>query len=201
MPPGPVSAPPPFPVGPPRPAPGRLGSLLFNYSKRGSLPSLLHFVIIFSSGICYRIKTKRKKKKKKKHIVFASRGSWVLEYLLSAPRGAVLFCFAELWINKLCSFLTAPHLDELAGVDVNRLLAEHVVWITSLLRFSEGSRSWTGVSFLVSRSIKKKSVRAELKKKKNFLSPWKSQFISPITIPVMACSVTSLFIAKPQSSL
>lgn len=62
MPPGPVSAPPPFPWG----LSGQLpaGKALFCSITANAVVCHfpLHFLIIFSSGICYRIKTKRRKK-------------------------------------------------------------------------------------------------------------------------------------------
>lgn len=67
MPPGPVSAPPPFPWGLSGQLPAGEAPLLFNYCKCCSLPfsplQTLHVLIIFSSGICSGIKTKKKMKK------------------------------------------------------------------------------------------------------------------------------------------
>lgn len=143
MPPGPVSAPPRFPWG----LSGHLpaGKALFCSITANAVVCHfpLHFLIIFSNGICYRIKTKRTWRKK--HILFV----W-------HPRGTELFFFAEPWINKFCSFLKAALLEKLAKAGVNCLYAEHVVWITSRLIFSGVTRSCTGVSFFsVLRSAKK----------------------------------------------
>lgn len=92
MPPGPVSAPPPFPWG----LSGHLpaGKALFCSITANALVCHFpfHFLIIFSSGICYRIKTKRKWKK----ITYPFCKQRLRGFLILAvrgPRGTELFFF------------------------------------------------------------------------------------------------------------
>lgn len=103
MPPGPVSAPPRFPWG----LSGHLpaGKALFCSITANAVVChfRLHFLIIFSNGICYRINKKR---------TWGGGGISFLQaealgFLILAvrhPWGTVLFFFIALWINKFCSY-------------------------------------------------------------------------------------------------
>lgn len=92
MPPGPVSAPPPFPWG----LSGHLpaGKALFCSITANAVVCHfpLYFLIIFSSGICYRIKTKRKWKK---NISFLQSEALGFFFILAVrgPWGTELFFF------------------------------------------------------------------------------------------------------------
>lgn len=124
MPPVSITAPPPFPWG----LSGHLpaGKALFCSITANAVVCHfpLHLLIIFSSEIFYKIKTKRKWKKK----LFAIWGSsFFFLYILGVrhPRSTVLFFFTDLWINKLCSFLKAALLEELEKPQLT-------VWVLSM---------------------------------------------------------------------
>lgn len=135
MPPGPVSAPPRFPWG----LSGHLpaGKALFCSITANAVVChfRLHFLIIFSNGICYRINKKRTWGGGISFLQAEALGFLILA--VRHPWGTVLFFFIALWINKFCSYFKCFTFEKkMAKAGVKFFLAEHVVWITSLLMFS-----------------------------------------------------------------
>lgn len=112
----------------------------------------------------------------KKYKSFFCKLGLFFKFLLHCLQGTTLVYFAELWRNKLCSFLTAVHLEELTKDSINSLSAEHVVWITSLLMFSELlSEEWM-FNFSMSYTLGKK-------KEVLILSLWKISVYLPSHSP------------------
>lgn len=102
---------------------------------------------------------------KKIYILFLQAGTFLKKFLLHCLQGTTLVYFAELWRNKFCSFLTAVHLEELTEDSINPLSAEHVVWITSLLMFSELlSQEWMFNCSIFYKLGKKKRICKRYKK-------------------------------------